>query len=247
MRYLIVLLILLIPILAGAESVTLDYTYCEDTYIQNNYGNNQDDNHGTATILYTKRTDETSGDRKALLVKFDLSSISGPVTVDSVDFAIMSYYTLSVTTSICKMLTDWEEGNCDGAVDAEGEYGATWNYANDDYDDDADPPCVDMNWDSGDFGTGDYDDNSGSYYDTRTSDASDNYFMMHYSGDDVEDLVEGWINGTYSNYGFMIYGGATQAAFCSSEYGTSDWRPSLYIEYTETSTDVPQIIMIEAR
>jgi len=247
MRYLIVLLMLLIPVLAGAESVTLDYTYCEDTYIENNYDNNQDYNYGIKITMYTKRTDETSGDRKALLIKFDLSSISGPVTVDSVDLALTSYYSLSATTSICKMLTDWEEGNCEGAVDAEGEYGATWNYANDDYDDDDDPPCVDMNWASGDFGTGDYDDNNGNYYDTRTSDASEDLYRMHYSGADMEDLVEGWINGTYSNYGFMIYGGDPRGGFASAQNSTESYRPSLYIEYTETSTDVPQIIMIEAK
>jgi len=242
MRYLIVLLILLIPVLAGAESVTLDYTYCEDTEIFYYHGDKDNDNYGISQILHTRWADSTGDFRRGILIRFDLSSISGPVTVDSVDLALTSYYTLSAISSIGKMLTDWEEGNCDAnTVDSAGEYGATWNYANDNYD------GTNMNWDSTVFSTNDYDDNNGDYYDTRTSDSSENIYKMHFSGADMEDLVEGWINGTYSNYGFLINGVDEQAAFCSSENGISDRRPSLYIEYTETSTDVPQIIMIEAR
>lgn len=248
MRYLILFLLCFIfvyPVMGGESNASFDYEDCEDTYVINTYDGNQDDNHGTADYLLAKRTDETSGDRKGSLVYFDISTISATVTVDSVDFAMSSYYTLSATSYICRMTTDWEEGNANDAIDAEGEYGATWNYANDDYDDDADPACVDMDWDDGDFGTGDYDDNSGSYYDTQTSHASTNIYRMHFSGDDMEDIVEGWINGTYNNYGFLIFGDETQACFCSSENGTEGYRPTLYIEYTEAATTTPQVIIIE--
>jgi hypothetical protein len=56
---------------------------------------------------------------------------------------------------------------------------------------------------------------------------------------DVKKLVDEWVQGTYTNYGFILKrdneAGGSWAYFVSSDYATSTSRPKLTVDYTPTA------------
>jgi len=222
MKFLYVVCLLLISVVIQADDVTLDETYCDDTWLNESY---QDRNYGVSVSLSATSTRHT-------LIYFDLSSISSSATVDSVCLFLTSYYTPSITFNFDRVLTNWTEGNTNGEVDGAGEYGATFNYANDDFS----TPANREHWQDAesqtDFSSADYDDNSGSHYASVTSPASPQTYQMEVVGSDLNALVEDWIDGTYDNYGCYVTTATGTGTILSSENSTEANRPSLYIEYT---------------
>jgi len=52
---------------------------------------------------------------------------------------------------------------------------------------------------------------------------------------DVKTLVSEWAAGTYVNYGFKLIKrteSSTYPYFCSSDHGTTTWRPKITVDYT---------------
>jgi hypothetical protein len=65
-------------------------------------------------------------------------------------------------------------------------------------------------------------------------------FIAPYGSDwcsvNVASLVQGWVDGSYPNYGLLLEQGQASAITCaSSEYGTVELRPQLEICYTTSS------------
>jgi hypothetical protein len=59
---------------------------------------------------------------------------------------------------------------------------------------------------------------------------------------DITSLVQGWVNGTYNNYGLMLYSTGPNhiISYSSKESGTASERPKLDIIYvTPTFTPTP--------
>jgi len=59
---------------------------------------------------------------------------------------------------------------------------------------------------------------------------------------DVKDLLQKWLNKTYSNYGIYLWIGSAQSGittFLSSDYSDSTKRPKLYVKYDDITSIVP--------
>ncbi len=66
---------------------------------------------------------------------------------------------------------------------------------------------------------------------------------------DVKKLVDEWVQGTYTNYGLMLKKGTesgTYPYFCSSDIGTSTWRPKLTVDYTPTAVAPSSVGKVKA-
>lgn len=66
---------------------------------------------------------------------------------------------------------------------------------------------------------------------------------------DVKTLVQEWASGTYNNYGFKLIKrteSGTYPYFCSSDHGTSTWRPKITVDYTPTGIAPTSIGKVKA-
>ncbi|MFC1555118.1 DNRLRE domain-containing protein, partial [candidate division KSB1 bacterium] len=99
---------------------------------------------------------------------------------------------------------------------------------------------TEASWDSASFGNawsspgGDYDSFK---FDTQVIGSYNEGDSLIF---DITDLVIGWHNSSWNNYGLLIkWDDETKTAvpfdFASSEYATSSYRPALVVEFTETT------------
>jgi len=177
-----------------------------DSYIQEDSGGN--DNYGTDNTMKV-RPEATK--RKHALVKFNLSGIPAGASISSATM------TLNVRTAktnqvqnVHRLLTAWVEGTS-------ATNGVQWN--------DPNGTGTAGTWASGAFSASDYDAASqGTFTPSTTGNKSLN----------LTTLVQQWYNGTYTNNGVVLLSSGTStadAAYASSEDGTTSRRPSLTINW----------------
>lgn len=178
----------------------------EDTYLsQASTGTN----YGSCNRLYTGLG---SSSRARSLIKFDLSSIPAGSTIISANLVMTKTGgSSSAATPIAahRITNPWTEntGSCSGRSRA-----ASWNQR-----------MTSTNWTTagGDF--------SSTAESTVTVAANAQYTW------NVKNLVQAWVNGTYTNNGLMLKrvteGSANQKYFASSEATSASQRPRLDIVY----------------
>lgn len=178
----------------------------EDTYLsQASTGTN----YGSCNRLYTGLG---SSSRARSLIKFDLSSIPAGSTIVSANLVLTKTGgTSTAATPIAahRVTNPWTEntGSCSGRSRA-----ASWNQR-----------MTSTNWTTagGDF--------SATAESTVTVAANAEYTW------DVKNMVQGWVNGTFTNNGLMLKrvteGTANQKYFASSEATTASQRPRLEVVY----------------
>lgn len=220
-----------------SQTLTVSTDSLRDCMIRENYNSDTGDVFGVPVNMFTL---DTVGSRSAALLKAYLGEITPPVVVDSV-LLTGHFSVFDVEIGLARMLTDWIEGNLDNApVAISGDSGTTWTHAKQYYTGEG----TTVAWAAGSFGAGDWEDNSGVYY---GKDSAENVAgrPAYFSGDDLEDLVEGWINGTIPNYGVAVVSvDMTVSPFViySRESGVPAQWWTLYIEYTPVaaSGDYPR-------
>ena len=229
-KYLLSLVVVLCVVqAAGADTLTLPPDSLLDMHVSQNYGTDTANVYGQSTVLYPV---DTLGKRYGSGMKCLLGQITGPVTVDSVLVTIHAN-TAEIDLAIVRVVTEWIEGNLDGApIAISGDSGATWNSAKIYYSGEG----TEVNWSAGSFTWADVDDNSGSYYGRDTTEDVAGR-PAYFSGDDLEDLFEGWINGTLDNYGFALVNvdmASNPPAVYSMQNAVAGNRWTVFIEYTES-------------
>lgn len=233
MKKWILALLIFVPCTAWGDTTVsyqqgaASYSGCLDTQIKQ----------GAATTNYTSGTTYEStkyttydNDRTNILIKFDLSGITG--TVDVISSTItMTQTSGSGADAVCfyRLLRDWVVGE------------ATWNIYS-----------TGNNWASagGAYNNSDRDpDLTASLSNVTSAQAYD------FTGEQLCQDVEDMINGTVDNYGWIICVPTVQTdgqshVWASADNATESSRPKLTITYTTsggetTVTAYPQIKMFE--
>ena len=186
-------------------------TAFEDTYLsQASTGTN----YGSCSRLYTGLG---SSSRARSLVIFDLSSIPAGSTIVSAKLVMTKTggsNTTATNIGVHRITNQWTEntGSCTGKSAP-----ANWNQRR-----------TSTNWTTA---GGDFNATAES---TIAVAANAAYTW------DVKNLVQGWVNGTYSNFGLMLKrtteGTSNQKYFASSEATTASQRPKLDIVYEGPAT-----------
>lgn len=168
-----------------------------------------------------------AGDHTHALVKFDLSSVSGPVTVTSVTVGI---YLISDgggthTIDLRRALRNWVEAQ---ATWTEYATASSWTTA-------------------GALGAGTDRVDTASGQITGVASTTQYYTVVQASGGLVDD-VQGWINGTFPNYGWHLErnGAGNDSTFkvFVSDDGTNGQRPYLTVVYTAGGGGVSRSLLL---
>lgn len=170
-------------------------------------------NYGSSSNFEVTKWDVS--DHTHALLKFDLSSVSGPVTVSSVTVGIYLNSDGGGTHAVDlrRLLRNWVEAQ------------ATWNiYA------------TASNWTTA-GALSDGNDRVGTVSGQIASIASTTqYYTVVQSSGGLVDDVQGWINGTFSNYGWHLSrngtGNDNTSKTFTSDDGTNGQRPYLTVVYT---------------
>lgn len=161
----------------------------------------------------------TVNDRNNLIKFTGLSNITGPVTVSAASISQYRYAAGSAqTTSIYRCLRDWIQGTQSGSDRTNDTPDSScWNeYA------------AGNAWaTAGGTGAGDRVSSADS---TITSESSG-----YSESGDISTVVEGWINGTYDNYGVHeSAAGSSVSVRWEFATGADGQRPYLTVTYTES-------------
>jgi hypothetical protein len=170
----------------------------------------------------------TGPDHEHTLVKFTgLSSISGPVTVSAATLYLY-FYTgegsgNNTTHEARRLLRDWVENQ------------ATWNIFS-----------TGNSWATA-GGLSDGNDRVAAVSGSNTFAGNAAAGYQAFTGAGLATDVEGWINGTFPNYGWHLErqgtgNDARYRYFRSSEYTTASQRPYLEITYTASSLGIDQMM-----
>lgn len=156
-----------------------------------------------------------AGDHTHGLLKFDLSSVSGPVTVTSVTVGIYLNFgdAASQDVDFRRLLRNWVEGQ------------ATWNVYS-----------TGNSWTTaGGLSAGNDRVSTVSGTITGVTGTSQYWTVVQTSGGLVDD-VQGWINGTFPNYGWHLERSGSGEDATSKTFKTDDSdngnRPYLTVVYT---------------
>lgn len=176
---------------------------------------------GNATTNYGSNsgfevTKFAASDHTHALLKFDLSSVTGPVTVTSVTVGIYLQEDGggTHTVDLRRLLRDWVEAQ------------ATWNiYA------------TASNWTTAGALSDGNDRVATASGQVASVGATLQYYTVVQTSGGLVDDVQGWINGTFSNYGWHLSRNGTgeDGAYktFTSDDGTNGNRPYLTVVYTE--------------
>ena len=166
------------------------------------------ENNGANDVLKVK---STSGNN-SILLQFDLSNISSSAVITS---ATVTLYREAgadngaENISVYRLTRSWDEGT---GVSQQSRDGATWSNA--------------TNTTAWTTAGGDY----ASTEITRTSVTTDGYYTWT-----ITSLVQGWVNGTWSNYGMIFansVSGDSQNTFTSGDDTVAAQRPQFNVSYT---------------
>ncbi|MDP2692988.1 MAG: DNRLRE domain-containing protein [bacterium] len=187
-------------------------------------------NNGQTPTMTINRTG-----REDVLLKFDLSVVPSGKIINS---AILSLYSINTgvlatrNVGLWRVLRDWQEGTETGDdIDNSGENGATGDYSFSYYGSEG----TNTAW--GIRGMQLYTDYLG-----LNSVSADAIVTVGVQGEgwyefDITSLVQGWYNGTISNYGIVlsdltnyVVGNPDTRIFASSQYTIQSFRPKLTIQ-----------------
>jgi RHS repeat-associated protein len=182
-----------------------------------------------ATALSSSNTCAVQGGEQTIpidasdrgLLQFDLRQIPNGSTVNSASLSLFTFSTSAATITAHRLTSDWTEGTA-GSPSCDGS-GASWTNRN--------PSVAWVNT------GGDYDSTAT----TTVNDSGGNPRWDTWSGSGMTNLVQGWLNGSYANFGVLLKHatetGAPSLAFMSNDYSTSAaLRPKLTVNYTDNST-----------
>jgi hypothetical protein len=167
----------------------------------------------------------SSAPRRALLA-FDISSIPAGATIDTVSlqlYATVATSTTAQTISLYQLTSDWGEGN--SVASGNGGGGA---------------PAIgsDATWQDAFNGGLGWTTEGGDFVASASASTSVSISGAAYTWSSaglVAD-VQAWVNGTASNYGWIVIGNesgaGTAKGFASREATTTSQRPQLTITYT---------------
>jgi len=211
--------------LANQITLPLDYgdpTAMQDAYL---YEYEPDGNFGAPNGALLVRSFSGFSYRSIMRFDLDVEDIPPGSHIDSATLSLYAFartQPLRIDLSFYKVLTAWEE-------DA-----VSWNSAT------ASIPWESPGCDAAGF------DRSSSPYATGSIYASDP--VPAWYNWDVTSLVQEWRADPSHNYGLLVVasGSASRYDFFSSEGGSSDLRPKLYVHYsepsaTQTPTETPQL------
>jgi hypothetical protein len=188
------------------------YAGNDDTYINSAAATT---NYGSGSEL---RCNWGTANQRKTLIKFGgLSSITAPVTVTAVSLTMhsASYAAPTQTLALHRVLRNWVENEATYTIYSTGNAWGTLGMAQDD----ADAVSV----------------ASGSF--AGITDPNGDKVLTGTAGMIAD--VQGWINGTYSNYGWVMRattedtGSTSTRWWVPSENGTAANRPVLEVTYTE--------------
>ncbi len=160
----------------------------------------------------TMRLHSSSGGRKRLLIKFDISRITPPATVLDATLHLYAWYrsqAFSITAHAYKVRKPWIEGE------------ATWNKAT-----------------SSSFWSIAGCQDPLADYDPAQSDSTALVYTEKWYTWDLTDMVQEWVDNPASNEGVLIVGegGGNEYQFRTSESPSADVRPYLVITCSEEPT-----------
>ena len=166
------------------------------------------------------------------LIAFDVSSIPAGATITSVTLTLHMSRTNSGASNIQmrRVLADWGEGT---SAAGRGEGGGAPSTTNDATWVHRFFPSSVARWNTpgGDFST--------TVSATTSVGATETFYT--WSGAGLVADVQAWVNGTSSNFGWILLGNevsiGTAKRFDSSENSTVAFRPSLVIQYTPTAIE----------
>lgn len=158
-----------------------------------------------------------SGDRRFALIRFDLSGLSGPVTVNSVTLRFNGEGGSATpkTMQLKRVIRNWVESQ------------ATWNVFS-----------TGNSWSTG-GGLHESNDRSSTVSASEpTTNSTGAGFEYEFTHANLASDVEGFINGDFTNNGWHIgldneTGGGGQSWVLTSSKGSDGSRPELEIDYTE--------------
>lgn len=212
----------------NAEMVTL-FAVKDNTLYQNATG--QLSNGSGLHFFAGKTTTTVPSDQRIRrgLIAFDVSSIPAGSTITSVTLTLHMSRTISGPQNIQmrRVLADWGEGSS-GA--GRGEGGGAPSTTND------------ATWVHRFFNTANWTTPGGDFSATVSATTSVNQIGNYtWSGAGLVADVQAWVNGTASNFGWILLGNETPIAtakrFDSSEHSTIGFRPSLAVEYMATAVE----------
>ena len=202
---------------------TVSLEAAEDTYMS---ANDVTYNNGGNTVIHVDNTTGTA--RRGVLIRWDLSSIPTTATVSSADVSVFVTETSTLVFNLYNMRRSWVEGTSSQAASSTSANWNTYDGAN--------------SW-----GTVGAANTSSDRYTTNLWGAGASTFTTDETlttiplNSDGVTVVQGWINGSLSNYGLTIqnYVSATSNSmyFTSSEGTTAANRPHLNLTYCVSTTD----------
>ncbi len=214
--------------LVNAEMVTLAAVK-DNTLYQNSTG--QLSNGAGLHFFAGKTTTTIPADQRVRrgLIAFDVSSIPAGSTITSVSLTLHMSRTTSGAQNIQmrRVLADWGEGSS-GA--GRGEGGGAASTTND------------ATWVHRFFNTASWTTPGGDFATTVSATTSVNQIANYiWSGSGLVADVQAWVDGTASNFGWILLGNevpiATAKRFDSSENTTVAFRPQLDVLYMGTAVE----------
>ena len=158
-----------------------------------------------------------------MLLEFDLSGVTSSAKIVNANLTLYldSEGTGTNPISLYRINNSWTEGTGTGQITNDG---VTWNNRTEN--------------NAWDVPGGDFDSRVWATTDVTTAET---YYTW-----DITELVQSWINGTYPNYGIVLYGvnGHGQWHFPSSENTNATIRPQLNITYNESEIPIINSISI---
>ena len=177
-----------------------------DAMLNSFYANRDYGNHELQVSIGSGSTIENA------LLQFDLSSIPIGTRIISAQLELYHYVTTGTPASpgvdVHRLMRNWVEGTHDGTGTADGATWNTWN-GND-------------NWSNA----------GGDYESTPVASSVISAATSDWESWEIGELVQGWIDGSYPNYGVILKGkGVLDVSFASKEDADSALHPKLNITY----------------
>jgi hypothetical protein len=181
---------------------------------------------GAGNGLFIGKTGISNGNMlRRALIRFDLTSLPANATVTNVSLTIQVNKvnnSNSSSTALYKVSSDWGEGNSS----ATGNQGQGASSATND-----------ATWIHTFYNTSTWTNAGGDYSSTSSATASIGTTGAYsYTSSSMVSDVQGWINSSSSNYGWILLGDESTnnsaKRIASREFGTAANRPTLRVTYT---------------
>ncbi len=177
-----------------------------DAMLNSFYNNRDYGNHELQVSIGSGSTIENA------LLQFELSAIPSNSRIISAQLELYHYVTTGTPVApgvdVYQLTRSWVEGTHDGTGSADG---ATWN-----------------TWD----GNSNWTSAGGDYNATPVASSAISVATADWESWEIGELVQGWIDGSYPNYGLILKGtGVLDVSFASKEDADPALHPKLNITY----------------